>query len=101
MIGVNTYAHGGIDGWESLKSARGDADATGKIVWSQDPKEFSERGNIWPMVLCEELARTLTAASDLHDQAEPGPLETQLRRKHEISVKNKKADRRKNRWKEE
>ena len=61
-------------------------DASGKIVWSQDPEEFSKGSNLWPIGLYMELARTLTAASDLKKsdgQAEPGPLETRLRRKYE------------------
>ncbi len=61
-------------------------DSSGQIVWSQDPEEFSKGSNLWPIGLYMELARTLTAASDLKksdDQAESGPLETRLRRKYE------------------
>lgn len=61
-------------------------DSSGQIVWSQDPEEFSKGSNMWPIGLYMELARTLTAASDLKesdDQAEPGPLETKLRSKYE------------------
>jgi hypothetical protein len=65
-------------------------DASGQIVWSQDPKEFSKGSNLWPIGLYMELARALTAASDLKesdDQAEPGPLETRMRRKSETDRK--------------
>jgi hypothetical protein len=65
-------------------------DATGKTVWSQDPKEFSEGGNMWPIALYMELGRTLTVVSDLKEPAgkiDPGPLETKLRKKHETDRK--------------
>ena len=52
------------------------ADATGRIVWSQDPAEFSEGGNLGPLVLIEDLDQTLTSISDLKEpdwEADPGP----------------------------
>jgi hypothetical protein len=78
-------------GQEFLARARAVmTDATGKIVWSQDPEEFSKGGNMWPIALYMELGRTLTAVSDLKESVEktdPGPLETKLRQKHETDRK--------------
>jgi hypothetical protein len=67
-------------------------DATGRIVWSQEPAEFSKGGNMWPIGLCMELAKTLTSISDLKESAEetePGPLETQVRHKREAAAKKR------------
>ena len=69
------------------------ADATGRMVWSQDPAEFFEGGNIWPIVLIEELEQTLTSISDLKEpdwEAEPGPFETRARKWSEDLIRERK-----------
>lgn len=40
-------------------------DSAGKTVWLKDPGEFMPAGNIWPIVLYEQIADELTAVSDL------------------------------------
>ena len=60
-------------------------DAEGRVVWSQEPGEFSEAGNIWPIALSRQLAHTLLTLFDLKEpnrQTKPGPLETRLRQRH-------------------
>ena len=69
------------------------ADATGRMVWSQDPAEFFEGGNIWPIMLIEELDQTLTSISDLKEpdwEAEPGPFETRARKWSEDLIRERK-----------
>ena len=65
-------------------------DSSGRAVWAQRPGEFSSAGNIWPLALSNQITQSLLSASDLVKTAEwpePGPFETQFRKKMEARSK--------------
>ncbi len=81
------------EGKMSVRAQAVMTDSAGRVVWAQRPGEFSSAGNTWPLGLSHQITQSLLSASDLiktEEWPEPGPFETQLRKKMEARSKERR-----------